>query len=392
MTTRTSIARAVALLSLCACQDGTTQTHVLLEVQVAQALAKRVTRVDVHGQKPGGSRDEGAGVSSAYKAGDALRFVLQPSAAQSRLQVRIVALSDGEVIASAVLRSRYRAAHGLHLKVEIGCEGERDLGEQTASETARELIDTCKFRVKELPMAGAGGAAGGGGMTVELMPAAGMGGRGEGGKSGSGTGGVGGAGAGGAGAGGAGAGAAGGAGMPAEPASSEPGCYSWRKVAKIAEVETLMPAAFVAGTEQRDGSAEEVKQFICLATPPGISGKLLGKASKWGCYIPVAGEAAATVTTDVEVLISRNSQPCLSWVALEAERAPAGTLLFGDGRVQACRVFHEGVGEEGHNTSGARVGQVRHEDGKWVCRYEFYSYLMRPTLTNQPAERTEVLE
>lgn len=154
-----------------------------------------------------------------------------------------------------------------------------------------------------------------------------------------------------------------------------------------------MPEAFVAGLEQRENQAD-VKQYICLATPQGVTGKLLGKASRWGCYIPAAGDAAYTeITTDVDILISSNAQPCLHWAPLEAERAPASTLQFGSPNpVRACRVFHEGIAEEGKNTKGARVGQVRQENGKWVCRFEFYSGLQMPTLTNQPGEVAEVLE
>jgi hypothetical protein len=429
-----------------ACQEAPTQTHILLEVHVASAIAKQVTRIVVHGEKrSGATTDDVTQASANYKAGDTPRFVLQPAADSGRLQLRVVALHDREEIASALLKSWYSEGRGLYLDIELGCTGPYDLGEQQAAESPAKAIDSCDFAMAKNPRAGSGGAggksgsgggpaAGSGGKPAQTSagtggvpgsgaggdggasdtpgtpPASGTGataagGSGAGGTGGAGSGGmagqglVGGAGAaggGGAGSGGVGgaagaAGAAGGGGASGAPGS---GCLSWQTVVTISDaIETLSPAAFIAGTEHRDNPIEEIKQFICRATPTGTTEKLVGKASKWGCYLPGPGTTAYTVMDNVEILISSNTAPCLTWKPLSPTQAPASPLIFGDGSgaARVCRVSHSGVAED-RNTSGERIGQVRLESAHYVCRYEFYYYVENMTHVNLAGETTQVLD
>ncbi|HET6340214.1 MAG TPA: hypothetical protein VFG30_43690 [Polyangiales bacterium] len=424
----------LSFAAFAACQEEPTHTHIVLDVHVAKAIEDRVTSVVVHAEKrSSATTDDVRDAKASFKAGDAPRFVLQPAANQAQLQVRIVALQNREEIASAVLRSRYSAGRGLFLAVELGCEDAYDLGEQSASEEPAKPIDSCKY--KKTPRAGAAGgpAAGSGGKPA--MPKAGSSGEapsgvtGEAGAAGSdanrGTGGagsgaaganVGGAGAGGgnpsagaggsadgstvsntggqsgAGTSGAGAGgAAGGGGASGEPGT---GCLTWQAVATISDaIETLSPPAFVAGTEHRDNPTENIPNFVCRATPAGTATQLVGKASKWGCYLPGPGATAYTVMDDLEILISSNTSPCLTWKTLSPTTAPTSPLIFGTGASAArvCRVSHAGVAED-RNTSGERVGQVRLESGQYVCRYEYYYYVENMTHVNEAGELTQVLD
>jgi hypothetical protein len=429
---------------LAACQEAPTNTHIVLDVHVAKAIEDRVTSVVVHAEKrSGGTTDDVRNVKASFKAGDTPRFVLQPAANQAQLQVRVVALQNREEIASAVLRSRYSAGRGLFLDVELGCEGPYDLGEQLASEEPSKPIDSCKY--PKTARAGAAGGAGSGGkpamaqagssgeapsgLTGEAGAAGsdanrGTGGAGTGaaganeggagaagaagaagggnisagaggtagGSTVSNTAGQGGAGTGGAGAGGAGAGgAAGGGGASGAPGT---GCLTWQPVATISDaIETLSPPAFVAGTEHRDTPTENIPNFICRATPAGTATQLVGKASKWGCYLPGPGMTAYTVMDNLEILISSNTSPCLTWKTLSPTTAPTSPLIIGTGAGAAriCRVSHAGVAE-GRNTSGERVGQVRLESGQYVCRYEYYFYIENMTHVNEAGELTQVLD
>jgi hypothetical protein len=421
-----------------ACQKAPTQTHIVLDVHVASAIAKQVTSVVVHGQKrSGATTDDVTKASADYEPGETPRFVLQPAAAQERLQLRIVALHDREEVASATLRSWYSAGRGLYLGVELGCSGAYDLEDQEASESPTKPINSCNFKLAKTPNAGSGGAggksgsggepaAGSGGKPAnpsagtggtssagasgasEPEPtnrtgaaggsgtAAGTGGAGQGPVSGTGAAGGGGAsgaaGSGGAGSGGGGAGGAAGGGGSAG-ATPAPGCLTWRTVATISDaIETLIPEAFIAGTEHRDNPTEEIKQFICRASPAGMTEKLVGKASKWGCYLPGPLATAYTVMENLEILISSNTAPCLAWKPLSPTQPPTSPLIFGDGSgaARVCRVSHAGIAE-GRNTSGERIGQVRLESGQYVCRYEFYYYVENMTHVNLAGEATEVL-
>jgi hypothetical protein len=324
----------------------------------------------------------------------------------------------------------------LFLNVELGCSGAANLGDQVASDAPAKSINSCDHAPKQNPPRAGSGAGGGSGAeagsggrgTISNPPttegasgtaAAGSGGPdgedsgdgGEGGEagngdagSGSGGAGSGGAGGGGAGSGGSsrggrgGAGGSGGAGSGGRGGAGSSGsgaCYEWTTVATISDaIETMTPEAFVAGVEHRDTSpAEDVEQFICRAKPEGMSIKVVGKASRWGCYMPGPGTTNYTVTSDVDILISRNTQPCLAWSALSSTQEPSSALVFGDDPQahRVCRVFHDEAAE-GHSTSGARVGQVRQEDGRWVCRYEFYYYIDNQTRVNQSGETVEVLQ
>jgi hypothetical protein len=131
-----------------------------------------------------------------------------------------------------------------------------------------------------------------------------------------------------------------------------------------------------------------------MASPDPLTPKAVGKASRWGCYVPGPGESVYTVTTGVELLISRNSSPCLAWKPLDPSIAPTSPIVFGGSRV--CRVSHDGVFHDvpgvARSTTGERIGQVRMEGGVWVCRYEFYFNELNKTLINNPSETTDVLD
>jgi hypothetical protein len=421
MTLRRSLT-IVWLLAVFGCRDAPEQTHIVLDVHVAKALAEDVTRIVVHGEKPSGAQTRDVTeASAAFKAGDAPRFVLQPAEDQTRLQVRIVALNGRDEVASAVLKSRYEPGRGLFLNVELGCGGAANLGDQVASDAPPKSINSCDHAPKQNPpRSGSGGGgssgveAGSGGRGTISNPttieggsgsaAAGSGGGGEdsgdsgesgAGSGGAGSGGAGSSGAGSGGRGGAGSGGAGNGGRGGAGNSGSGACYEWKPVATISDaIETMTPEAFVAGVEHRDSSpAEDIEQFICRAKPEGMSIKVVGKASRWGCYMPGPGTTNYTMTSDVDILVSRNTQPCLSWSALSSMQEPSSTLVFGDDPQahRVCRVFHDEAAE-GHGTSGARIGQVRQEDGRWVCRYEFYYYVDNQTRVNQTGETVEVLQ
>jgi hypothetical protein len=435
-----------------ACQDAPTQTHIVLQVHVARAIAAQVTSIVVHGQKQSGATTVDVSEASAdYDAGETPRFVLQPATGRDELHVRIVALHDREEVASATLTSWYSAGRGLYLDIELGCSDAYDLGGQQASGSPGKPIDSCDFTMLKTPRAGSGGAggkSGSGGAPAAGSGGAGSGGAGAGGGGGAGGGagasgdgasgtestsrtgaaggsgtaagaggagqgpvsgagaaggggssgsaaGSGGAGSGGAGAGGAGVGgvggAAGGGGTGGGPGT---GCLTWRTIATISDaIETLSPEAFIAGIEHRDTPTEDIKQFICRASPAGLTEKLVGKASKWGCYLPGPGTTAYTVMENVEILISSNTAPCLTWKPLSPAQPPTSPLIFGDGSgaTHVCRVSHAGVAE-GRDTSGERIGQVRLESAQYVCRYEFYYYVENMTHVNLAGETTQVLD
>jgi hypothetical protein len=432
---------AFLLLAGFACQDEPTQTHIVLEVHVAKAIEAEVTSIVVHGEKPSSSGPTDVSKATAdFEPGDTPRFVLQPATGQAQLQVRVVAMHERDELASALVKSRYAAGRGLHLDVELGCTGPYDLGEQEAAATPSKKLVSCDY--EKLPSGGSGGkagsgggpaagtsgkivgavtAAGGGGSsgtgeaglgadeggagaaglgssgTAAGSGGAGSGGAGAGGAGAGGAGaggaGAGGAGAGGAGAGGAGAGGAGAGGRSGAGAGGDPfDCVTWTHVTTISDaIESLNPPAYIAGHELRDNPTEEIPQFICQATPPGLSTKLVGKASRWGCYIPGPGTTAYTVTEDVEIMVSSNTSPCLRWNPLSPTIAPASRLMFGDDGSRVCRVSHSG-NAEGRSTSGERVGQVRLESNQYVCRFEFYYYLDNMTHVNLAGEATQVLD
>jgi hypothetical protein len=140
-----------------------------------------------------------------------------------------------------------------------------------------------------------------------------------------------------------------------------------------------------------------ITQYICMAGPPEIPSAAIGKASIWGCFIPGPGDTAYKVPNNVELLVSNNLSPCLTWdQKLDPSHEPTGPVVFGDPPMHVCYVQHIGTYHDDMGnvvaTKGPRIGQVRSEGGVWVCRYEFYYGEYMKTFVNQMGEDTRVLD
>ena len=441
----TAVVLALGLLPQ-ACGGDSAQTKIVLFVSANEPLAERITRVGVYDLRD--AQDPSPDTSQPFTRGVSQRFEQAPRPGRSDMRVRIVAWHDQDLIASASLRSEYTEGLSLYLRLTIDCEGTNDLGWHSASiKSSVSAIDTCGTSAS-VPSTTAGAAGtrqttsnqrmGAGGETAGaaaressagkdgssgtsagsngedngagagraandgIQPSPASGGAGAAGESGAqsgagadaagsgmatGSGGAAGQGGRAAAAGSSGGGAGGGSGVPAN-------CYNWRTIQSAADVERITPGAYVAGIEQRQNPAEQVPQYVCLARPSPLTDKAVGKGSRWGCYIPGPDPATSyTATNNIDVLVSSNDQPCLAWKPFDGAREPDSNLVLGEGQQasKVCRVYHDGVGET-RLTSGARVGQVRFEGGRWVCRFEFYFGDYHMTFTNAAGEQTEVLD
>jgi hypothetical protein len=422
------------LFTLSACQSAKTQTHLVLDVDIAQPLAGQVTRLGVYGETLNAERASSENESAAvtFKAGGAKRFILFPESGKDNLQARIIAWQGSNILATVVFRSRYANDAERFLRVRLACKGSYDLGSRAAdADPSGAVIDVCGSTPPSAAGAGGGaghpdaGAAAGGGSGADGTAGAGTTGAGGAGTTGAGStagaGGAGGtAGAGGAAAGGGTAGAggtaggagtagAGGAALGGTTGGTSSGaggvsgsggtagratgdCFGWSPTIPMSDLETLDPPPYVAAKETRPDTY--VNQYICLAKqPPDLPTLQIGKGSIWGCYVPNPGANPYKVPQAQVMTISSSSTTCLSWdQKLDPSRGPSGSLAFGDPPTHVCFVRHNGEGTDTMGnpvyTSGPRIGQVQLMGGVWVCQYEFYG----DTLHNQPDEDTRVLD